>query len=207
MVKKAIDEDQEKLDQFLDSDYYDRVIDAWFIALKKAGGLPEKIQKKYIMEDGGIVHHQRFNRHIGGVNDVYVLTRIKFCREVKKVAHAYEFSRVTGQKLWSLYFDTILSCDRECEMALVRNDDRFFIESINLLQSYFSETICESSPEKRVYHYSLAAAYGVIIHAVREWAGLEFADFAKERITHDIAGLLYSLNHPMTSFSRVLGNS
>ena len=204
MVKAKETKEERKQRLLIESDYYNEVLDAWFIALEKAGRNPNCIMKKYILEDGGIINHQRFNHYFRTLEALYDITRIRFCSKVKTVGHDFEHQILRGDKLWELYLDAVGECRKECKIALIRNDISFFEASLLELHYYFENVICETSSDGRAYMYCMAAAAGIVKKAVEEWDSLGYDQVIKSKIARDIAGMLYCLDHPATTFSRVI---
>ncbi len=204
MAKAKETKEEKKQRVLLESDYYSEVLDAWFVALEKAGRNPDRIMKKYILEDGGIINHQRFNHYFRTLDALYNTTRLRFCSKVRVVGHDFEHQVIRGDKLWELYLDAVLECQRECKMALIRNDITFFEASLAEMRCYFENVICETSPDGRAFMYCMAAAAGIVKRAVEEWDSLGYDQEAKSKIARGIAGMLYCLDHPVTTVSRVI---
>ena len=213
MVKKKIDKATLKLNRLLDSNYYSTVIDAWFVVLEKVGGNPSRIRKENLIKEAGLRNHQRFDAEFGQIEGIYNRAKTKFCKRIEKVAYAYRHQFIPGAKIWSLFFDAIIDCKRECKMAMIRKDTEFFAASLDVLREYFKDIVCsedfEEEPEAvyetRTYRYCFSVAVAVVVTAIYEWDATNYSENAKAKLIQDIPGLLYCLDHPNATFIRVLG--
>lgn len=212
MVKKKIDKTTKKLNKLLDSDYYSQVIDTWFVMLEKVGGNPNRIKKEPFLKEAGLKNHQRFDMEFGQIEGIYARAKAKFCRRVEEVAHAYKHLFIPGARIWSLYFDAIIDCKRECKMAMIRKDIEFYADSLDVLRDYFREIVCSEDFKKeteavfktRTYQYCFSVAVAIVVTAIHEWDASDYSEQARSRLIQDIPGLLYCLDHPNATFIRVL---
>ena len=205
MLTKAEIKRNNKFIQFMESEYYNRVLTGWFKAYKRVGGRPELITKKYLLEESGLFYHQRFNHYFPTLEDLYRKTRMKFRLKMKNVMSRYLHQNARGADFWRYYLEEVYVCRRECRMAFKRHDILFFIAGLEELWLYLEQSVFDVDAGSVVYSRCFYALLGILLGIIKEWDQRDYAREDLESYAKEIARLSYSLNHINTSFSAALG--
>ena len=205
MLTKAEIKRNNKFIQFMESEYYNRVLTGWFKAYKRVGGRPELITKKYLLEESGLFYHQRFNHYFPTLEDLYRKTRMKFRLKMKNVMSRYLHQNARGADFWRYDLEEVYVCRRECRMAFKRHDILFFIAGLEELWLYLEQSVFDVDAGSVVYSRCFYALLGILLGIIKEWDQRDYAREDLESYAKEIARLSYSLNHINTSFSAALG--
>ena len=205
MLTKAEIKRNNKFIQFMESEYYNRVLTGWFKAYKRVGGRPELITKKYLLEESGLFYHQRINHYFPTLEDLYRKTRMKFRLKMKNVMSRYLHQNARGADFWRYYLEEVYVCRRECRMAFKRHDILFFIAGLEELWLYLEQSVFDVDAGSVVYSRCFYALLGILLGIIKEWDQRDYAREDLESYAKEIARLSYSLNHINTSFSAALG--
>lgn len=201
------EEIKKKMEKLIENEYYAKVLDAWFKAYKRAGNKPERIMKKYLLEDGGLINHQRFDHYFPNVEDIYKITRFRFRSRMKNVMYCYHHQNALGTDIWEQYLVEVLKCWKESRIAIRRNDITFFGTSLLELKAYLEQDLFEVNAGDVAYRRCFAALLGLILSIAKEWDKENYNPDLIEKYARQIARLSYSLNHYSSGFSMLIGDA
>ena len=195
---------KDKLLRFLESDYYNMILKAWLKAYARVGGNPNMVIKKYILEEGGLINHQRLDHYFPTIEDIYKMTRTRFALQMKDVMYGYLHQNATGSVFWTNYLMAVRNCKKECMIAIRRKDYLFFRASLNRLQPALEQSVFECAGNELVYRRCYAALLGILYSIVEEWDQNNYAAGDLNRYAREIAQLSYSFNHSTATFDYIL---
>ena len=187
----------------MEGKYYNRVIDAWFLAYEAVGRKPELIKKMHLLNEGGLRHHGQFDRHFPTLEDFYRMNRTHFHQKMQNVIHGYHHG-ATGAKLWSIFYGEVYNCKKECRIAVYRNDIAFIEEAVNTLQEFLEISAFEARHDSLLYNCCFFSLLGLIWGFIKEWNGSDYEKSYIEAYAQVTARLAFSFNHNTSTFRSIL---
>ena len=168
--------------------YYNRAVDGWFVALEEHNGDPKQILKQDILDKSGLTN-QWFTHNFGTLDDFYSVLGDVFKIKLKKAVTDYEYWIVKKRDIWEQVIITISTCSRECQVALIRGDFSFWMDTLSSLKPVLSNRVIKACEEEEAFRYAYAVFVCLFSIAISDWNNKGFDKKYRKTVENRVASI------------------